>query len=102
MWYTDIENWCVLTDQPEAKHAANIGLRLGGTARDMFRQIPSRTLRDGVTDLTTGLHETGLELFMRELRERYGKLGLETSMHALVQLLKFQRRPGERLSLIHI
>ena len=96
MWFTDVENWCVLTDQPEAKHAANIGLRLGGTARDIFRQIPSRTLRDGVTDLTTGLHETGLELLMRELRERYGKLSIETSMHALVQLLKFQRRTGER------
>ena len=60
MWFTDVENWCVLTDQPEAKQAAAIGLRLGGTSKDMFRQIPARTLRDGVTDLTTGLTETGL------------------------------------------
>jgi hypothetical protein len=96
MWFTDVESCCVLTDQPEAKHAAAIGLRLGGTAKEMFRQIPARTLRDGVTDLVTGLHETGLELLMRELRQRYGKLGLETSMHALVQMLKFQRRNGER------
>ena len=93
MWYTDIENWCVLADLAPEKHASAIGFRLGGTAKDMFRQIPSRTLRDGVRDLTTGLTETGLELLMRELQERYGKLSLETSMHALVQMLKFQRRP---------
>ena len=96
MWFTDVDNWCVIADSPQEKHAALVGSRLGGTAKDMFRQIPARTLRDGVTDLTTGLHETGLELLMRELRGRYGKLSLETSMHATVQMLKFQRRNGER------
>ena len=96
MWYADIETWCVIADIAVEKHAATIGLGLGGTAKDMFRQIPAATLRGGVTDVTTGHHESGMELLMRELRGRYGKLSLETSMHALVQMLKFQRRNGER------
>ena len=44
MWYGDVENWVAITDHPEAKHAPNIGLRLGGTAKDMFRQISTMTL----------------------------------------------------------
>ena len=31
LWYTDLENWCVLTDLAAEKHAAAVGGRLGGT-----------------------------------------------------------------------
>ena len=96
IWVTYIESWCVVAETFPERHAAAIGLRLGGTAKDMYRKILARTLRDGITDMNTGLHESGLELLLRELRERYGKLSIETSMHATTQLLKFQRRSGER------
>ena len=48
MWHTDVENWCVLADSPVEKHAALVGSRLGGTAKEMFVRSPRERSATGL------------------------------------------------------
>ena len=46
-WVRDITLWAMATDIPQAQVAANVVLRLGGTAREMCEELDEQQLMHG-------------------------------------------------------
>ena len=77
--------------------APAVAQRLGGTARDLVRQVPVAELRDGRLDPLTGAIESGLTILLRGLERRHGGFAVETSTRCIIELLQFKRRGAESI-----
>ena len=77
--------------------APAVAQRLGGTARDLIRELPPAELRDGRINALTGDRETGLEILLRGLARRHGQYAVEVSTSCIIELLSFRRRSSESI-----
>ena len=77
--------------------APAVAQRLGGTARDLVRQVPVAELRDGRLGPLTGAIESGLQILLRGLERRHGGVAVETSTRCIIELRQFKRRGAESI-----
>ena len=97
IWLQDVNLWSGGTELPLELQAPAVAQRLGGTARDLVRQVPVAELRDGRLDPITGAVETGLSILLRGLERRHGGFAVETSTRCIIELLQFKRRGSESI-----
>ena len=98
VWLQDISIWAAGTELQEVLQAPAVAQRLGGTAKDLIRELPAKQLREGRLDLMTGEQtQTGLELLLGGLTKRYGQYEIETTATSIVELLFFVRSGHESL-----
>ena len=73
VWLQDINIWAAGTELIPQLQAPAVAQRLGGTARDLVREVPASELREGRYDGATGTQLlTGLELLLQGLNRRHG------------------------------
>ena len=97
IWLQDVNLWSGGTELPLELQAPAVAQRLGGTARDLVRQVPVAELRDGRLDPITGAVETGLSILLRGLERRHGGFAVETSTRCIIELLQFKRKGAESI-----
>ena len=97
IWLQDVNLWSGGTELPTELQAPAVAQRLGGTARDLVRQVPVAELRDGRLDPITGAIESGLTILLRGLERRHGGFAVETSTRCIIELLQFKRRGSESI-----
>ena len=93
VWLKDLTIWAAGTELAVPLQAPAVAQRLGGTAKDLVREVPPEALRDGRVNPETGEHETGMLMLIRGLERRYGMFAVESSTQAIIDLLRFQRGP---------
>ena len=97
IWLQDVRLWSGGTELALVLQAPAVAQRLGGTARDLVRQVPVAELRDGRLDPVTGAQETGLQILLRGLERRHGGFAVETSTRCIIELLQFKRKGAESI-----
>ena len=92
-WKEDVRLWHLGTELSEELVGPAIARRLGGQCGELIRTLNGDMLRDGNTNVTTGVHESGMSLLMQALQDRYDKFPVETSTSAIIEMLRFHRNP---------
>ena len=90
-WLQDLSIWAAGTELNQELQAPAVAQRLGGTAKDLVREVPAEALRDGRVDPDIGLHQTGLQMLIAGLERRHGQFAVEVSTQAIIRLLNFRR-----------
>ena len=94
----DLELWSASTDIEEHRKGPASLQRITGAARTILREMPILLLQQGqqvVDDQGNPYRITGLECLLRALERRYGALAEEVQIHAISELMQFQRHSGE-------
>ena len=91
--------WSTATDIDEGRKAAAVVLRLGGTARQLAREVDLHTLTNGA-NIDTGDGNgpqpfSGLAVLLRGLSRKYAPLGAEVTIKAVTEFMMFRRLPHE-------
>ena len=95
-WMQDLLAWSVLsTDMDPAQQAAAIVLQLGGTARDLARNLSYEELTRGGT--ANGQTVDPVTYLLTHLATNFAPLGEEARVSALTDIMNFGRRPGESI-----
>ena len=88
--------WAAGTELYAVLQAPAVAQRLGGTCKEMVRDVDPAVLRNGRTDPLTGVQTaTGLEVLIEGLWHRHGQFEIETATSAIIELLQFRRRQNE-------
>ena len=97
-WTQDIRLWAMGTDVDVQRQGPVVAMRIGGTARELVRELDVQVLAQGMmlADANGQLVQTtGLECLIRALHRRYAPLSQELEIHCLSEILLFRRHPGE-------
>ena len=95
-WVDDIYNWCLNNNDQPHQQCAAITMQLGGAARELARTMtPQERMHGGIVN---GVQVDPVTMLFHGLQERFGPLGEETRMTAMVELMTFDRRHGERIN----
>ena len=99
-WVRDITLWAMATDIPSTQVAANVVLRLGGTAREMCEELDEQQLMHGtwIQDQYTGTWNqrySGLALLLNGLSAQFGSLDGEASIKSIAECIHFRAGPNE-------
>jgi len=98
-WRQDVMLWCMVTDAPGYAQAAAVVLRLSGLARELARSIPEDQITQGshqdYGDGQGAIWRSPVEILLRGLGKRFAPLDYEQSLKYAVELMNFQRQPGE-------
>ena len=92
-WSRDILVWSILTDLDQRRKAAAVILQLRGGAQELVRSLPPMTIING--GMINGNPTDPMTFVMHALSERYARLGEETRLAALTELMQFTRRGRE-------
>ena len=96
-WIQDIRLWALGTDVEILKQGPVAALRIGGSAKELVRELDGNILVNGAVlpdDQGNPVQHTGLECLIRALSRRFAPLAQELEVHVISELLQ--------LSLIHI
>ena len=98
-WCKDLITWAYATDLDVEKQAHAVVLRLTGTARVLAQELNPDILAFGDTvDQNDGNGPqalNGLAILMYRLRQRYGSQDIETQLKSVLEMMSFERMPGE-------
>ena len=97
-WVQDIRLWSIGTDVDALKQGAVAAMRIGGTAKELIRELDVNVLANGMNfadDQGNLIHHTGLECLIRALSRRYAPLAQELEVHCIAEILQFRRNQGE-------
>ena len=98
VWLKDLGLWAAGTELAAERVAPVVAQRLGGAAKTLVRELPPNLLQTGRFDPVTGQQvQTGLEAFIAGLRRRFGALGIETSVKAIIDIITFRRGGNENV-----
>ena len=97
VWLTDLELWVNGTELPTERQGPAVAMRVGGTARELLREMDPQELRDGVNVVENGAQRqySGVQLIVKQLRARFAPLAQELQGQALSDVFKFARRSHE-------
>ena len=100
-WQADLRLWMEVTPLQAQQMGPAVALALGGLAKQMAKEIPIDTLRDGmVMDIGDGngmvLHP-GIPVRLRALARRFHPLNVEERIRAIMSMVAFRRQPGEQI-----
>ena len=97
-WVQDVRLWAVGTDVEDVKQGPVCAMRIGGSAKEMIRELDLNILANGMLvagDNGQMQQITGLEALIRALSRHYAPLEQELEIHVISELLQFQRHVGE-------
>ena len=97
-WVTDVRLWAVGTDTDPNKQGPVAAMRIGGTARELIRELDANVLVHGMAFADENgnlVQHTGLECLIRALSRRFAPLQQELEVHVISEILQFRRLPGE-------
>ena len=97
-WTQDIRLWSMGTDVDVFRQGPVAAMRVGGTARELIRELDVQVLAQGMMladDQGNPVQTSGLECLVRALHRRYAPLAQELEIHCLAEILLFRRQPGE-------
>ena len=98
MWKRDVEVWMAGTEPSWDKVGPAMVQRLGGTAKEILREMPIEVLTRGRHDEVSGLQTaTGPEVIIGGQERRYGQMQVETSIMHIVELITFRRNGIESI-----
>ena len=97
IWTQDVMLWCAATELHVAQRGPAIVQRLGGTARDICREVPVETIAHGRWDMNGNQIEDGVQTIINGLRRRFGPSDVSTSIVTIVELLTFRRKDHESI-----
>lgn len=92
----DTMMWCLTSDLQPHQQCAAIIQRLGGTARELARQMSPAELMNGA--VVNGVQVDPVTMLFDALQNRFGMLQEETRLQALTAFMTFRRRPHERVN----
>ena len=98
IWVQDLRLWSVATDVDADKQGPCAALRVGGSAKELVRELDVNVLANGMflQDANGNLVQTGgLECLIRAISRRYAPLEQELEIHVISEILQFKRSPGE-------
>ncbi|CAK0831488.1 unnamed protein product [Prorocentrum cordatum] len=95
LWVQDVMLWCAATELQQHQRGPAIVQRLGGTARDLCREVPVEAIAHGRFDQLGNLVEDGVQMLITGLRRRFGPLDVQSSISTIVELLTFRRQERE-------
>ena len=95
-WLADVILWAGATDLEEERHGPAVAMQVHGAAREVIREIPAQTLRQGRVN-QAGQAESGLMVLMRMLAERYSPLEVESSTRSIAELINLRRLGHESI-----
>ena len=98
-WKRDLITWAHATDLDTDKQAHAVVLRLTGTARVLAQEIDPPVLPHGdMMDHNDGngpVPTPGLAILVHRLHQRYGSQDIETQLKSVIEMMSFERMPGE-------
>ena len=97
-WVSDVRLWAVGTDVEVAKQGPVCAMRIGGSAKELIRELDVNVLSaGGIFNDNQGqpAQYTGLECLIRALERRYAPLEQELEIHVIAEMLQFRRNPNE-------
>ena len=98
-WVKDLITWSHATDLEQEKQAHAVVLRLQGTTRVLAQELNPQVLSYGDTvDLGDGNGPQavpGLTVLVHRLTQRYGSQPIETQLKSVIEMMSFERMPGE-------
>ena len=97
LWAQDVMLWCAATELQPNQRGPAIVQRLGGTARDIMREVPVENIALGRFDAAGNQIEDGVQMLIAGLRRRFGPLDIQTSISTIVELLTFRRSERESI-----
>ena len=98
IWIQDLRLWSFATDVDADKQGPNAALRVGGSAKELIRELDVNVLANGMPLANAQgvpVHTSGLECLIRALSRRYAPLEQELEIHVISEILMFKRAPGE-------
>ncbi|CAK0801133.1 unnamed protein product, partial [Prorocentrum cordatum] len=95
LWVQDVMLWCAATELQQHQRGPAIVQRLGGTARDLCREVPVEAIAHGRFDQLGNLVENGVQMLITGLRRRFGPLDVQSSISTIVELLTIRRQEWE-------
>ncbi|CAK0897272.1 unnamed protein product [Prorocentrum cordatum] len=95
LWVQDVMLWCAATELQPPQRGPAIVQRLGGTARDLCRELPVENIALGRFDGHGNQIEDGVQMLTAGLRRRFGPLDVQTSISTIVELITFRRQERE-------
>jgi hypothetical protein len=97
-WIQDTRLWSVGTDVDANKQGPVVALRIGGSAKELIRELDVNVLANGgvFPDAQNNpVQLTGLECLIRAMQRRYGPLEQELEIFCISEMLHFSRHQGE-------
>ena len=97
-WIQDVRLWAVGTDVEENKQGPVVAMRIGGTGKELVRELDVNILSNGMMlqdPLGNLVQTSGLECLIRAVQRRFGPLEQELEIHVISELLQFRRKAGE-------
>ena len=97
-WTQDVRLWSVGTDVEVIKQGAVCAMRIGGSAKELIRELDVNILANGMVQPDVNgnpVQVTGLEMLIRALERRYGPLAQELEVHCISEILQFRRNVSE-------
>ena len=95
VWLADLTLWVSGAELPEPHQGPAVAMRIGGTARELLREMDPATMKDGsiVVDPQGGqVTLSGVESIVRALKRRYAPLSQELQVQSLNEVFRFHRR----------
>ena len=94
-WTRLVMLWSMTCPDHPSRKAAAVTLVLRGTAQRIAMAIPPQAMLHG--GQVNGVHVDALTFLLHTLAERFGPLGEESRMKAMVEIFNFDRKPGESI-----
>ena len=98
IWVQDLRLWSRATDIDEDKKGPCAAQRVGGSARELVRELDVDILANGMLLANAQgipVQTSGLECLIRAISRRYAPLEQELEIHCISEILMFKRAPGE-------
>ena len=93
-WVHEVMIWSIMkADLNESRKAAAILSQLRGAAAEFAREIPPQIIVQG--GVVNGTPTDPMTYLIHALAENYSALGEEQRLHAMTEMMSFQRKPGE-------
>ena len=95
-WTHDLLVWSILaTSLDPGQQASAIIIQLGGSARELMRNLSLAEITQGGT--INGVHVDPVTYLLSHLAAQYAPLGEESRLQAISELMQFTRQDGERI-----
>eukprot|EP00971_Amphidinium_carterae_P055415 1092308-Amphidinium_carterae.4 len=94
-WIKDVRLWAATTDLRADQQGPAVALRLQGFAKILSREIPTQLLIHG--DTIGGTKDTGLDLLIKGLEQRFKPLSVETGAKAIAAYFTFRKMSSENI-----
>jgi hypothetical protein len=95
LYLSNLTLWCIGSEKTQQAQVSSIIRRLGGTAREVADLLtPQEMFLGGVVE---GIQLEPVAYLIQGLQRKFASLDEEARLRALLNMMRFKRKPGERV-----